>query len=44
MQVLCRVKEGEENQMRSPLENYIVIPALKAQARLSSCEALVESI
>ncbi len=41
-----RVKESEseEDQMRSPLENYLVILALKAQVRLSSCEVLVESI
>ncbi len=43
---LCRIKESgnEGNHMRSPLENYLVILALKAQVRLSSCEVLVESI
>jgi hypothetical protein len=41
---LRRVKENEENQMRSPLENYLVMLALKAQVRLSSCGVLVESI
>lgn len=42
----CRLKESgrEGNQMRSPLENYLVILALKAQARLSSCGVLVENI
>ncbi|MHC4139376.1 MAG: hypothetical protein ACYSR1_05920 [Planctomycetota bacterium] len=44
MQVLCRVKESEENQTRSPLENYLVLLALKEQARLSSCSVFVESI
>jgi len=28
---LSRVKESEENQMRSPLENYLVLLPLKAQ-------------
>ncbi len=41
---LSRVKESEENQMRSPLENYLVLLPLKAQVRLSSCGVLVESI
>lgn len=43
---LCRVKESEseEDQMRTPLENYLVILPLKAQVRLSSCGVLVESI
>lgn len=43
---LCRIKEsgGKGNHMRSPLENYLVILALKAQVRLSSCGVLVESI
>jgi len=43
---LCRIKESEsdEDQMRSPLENYLVILALKAQVRLSSCGVLVRSI
>ena len=40
------IKESgnEGNHMRSPLENYLVILALKAQVRLSSCEVLVESL
>ncbi|MGR3293257.1 MAG: hypothetical protein ACUZ9M_04485 [Candidatus Scalindua sp.] len=43
---LRRVNESEreEDQMRSPLENYLVILPLKAQVRLSSCGVLVESI
>ncbi len=41
---LSRIKESEENQMRSPLENYLVLLPLKAQVRLSSCGVLVESI
>ncbi len=43
---LWRIKESgnEVNHMRSPLENYLVILALKAQVRLSSCEVLVESL
>ena len=41
---LSRVKQSEENQMRSPLENYLVLLPLKAQVRLSSCGVLVESI
>jgi hypothetical protein len=43
---LHRVKESgsEENQMRSPLENYLVILALKPQARISSCGVLAESV
>lgn len=42
---LHRVKESgsEENQMRSPLEHYLVILALKPQARISSCGVLAES-
>lgn len=41
-----RVKESgsEENQMRSPLEHYLVILALKPQVRISSCGVLVESV
>ena len=41
-----RVKESgsEENQMRSPLEHYLVILALKPQARISSCTVWVESV
>ncbi|HDY67809.1 MAG: hypothetical protein JYX80_07605 [Candidatus Scalindua sediminis] len=41
-----RVKESGsgENQMRSPLENYLVILALKPQARISSCTVWVESV
>ncbi|MFQ5965851.1 MAG: hypothetical protein ACE5KZ_16390, partial [Candidatus Scalinduaceae bacterium] len=36
---LHRAKESgsEENQMRSPLEHYLVILAIKQQARISSC-------
>ncbi len=43
---LNRVKEGEneEGQMRSPLEHYLVILALKPQARISSCGVMAESI
>jgi YD repeat-containing protein len=43
---LWRIKESgnEGNHMRSPLENYLVILALKAQVRLSSCEVLEESL
>jgi hypothetical protein len=41
-----RVKESgnEENRMRSPLEHYLVILALKPQARISSCGVMAESI
>ncbi len=40
------VKESgsEENQMRSPLEHYLVILVLKPQVRISSCSVLVESV
>jgi len=43
---LSRVKESgsEENQMRSPLEHYLVILALKPQVRISSCGVLTESV
>ena len=43
---LRRVKESgnEENQMRSPLEHYLVILALKPQARISSCGVLTEDV
>ncbi len=43
---LHRVKESgnEENQLRSPLEHYLVILVLKPQARISSCSVLVESV
>ncbi len=43
---LHRVKESEsgESQMRSPLEHYLVILALKAQVRISSCGVLVEDV
>jgi len=42
---LNRVRESgnEENQMRSPLEHYLVILALKPQVRISSCGVLTES-
>ncbi|MFQ5712995.1 MAG: hypothetical protein ACE5GU_03085 [Candidatus Scalinduaceae bacterium] len=41
-----RVKESGsgENQMRSPLENYLVILAVKPQARISSCAVWTESV
>jgi hypothetical protein len=41
-----RVKESgnEENQMRSPLEHYLVILALKPQVRISSCGVMAESV
>ncbi|MDN3514186.1 MAG: hypothetical protein NG747_07285 [Candidatus Brocadia sp.] len=41
-----RVKEGKsgENEMRSPLEHYLVILALKAQVRISSCGVWVEGV
>lgn len=40
-----RVKESksEGNEIRSPLEHYLIILALKAQARISSCGVWVES-
>ena len=43
---LRRVKESgsEENQMRSPLEHYLVILALKPQVRISSCGVMAESV
>ena len=43
---LHRVKESrsEENQMRSPLEHYLVILALKPQVRISSCGVMAESV
>ena len=43
---LNRVKESgsEENRMRSPLEHYLVILALKPQVRISSCGVLTESV
>ena len=43
---LHRVKESGsgENQMGSPLENYLVILAIKPQARISSCGVLAESV
>lgn len=43
---LHRVKESgnEENQMRSPLEHYLVILALKPQARISSCGVMAEDV
>lgn len=43
---LNRVRESgnEENQMRSPLEHYLVILALKPQARISSCGVVAEDV
>ncbi|MDO8140210.1 MAG: hypothetical protein Q6358_01810 [Candidatus Brocadiales bacterium] len=43
---LRRDKESksEENQMRSPLEHYLIILALKTQARISSCGVRVEDV
>ncbi|MGR3302990.1 MAG: hypothetical protein ACUZ8I_10870 [Candidatus Scalindua sp.] len=43
---LHRVKESgnEENLMRSPLEHYLVILALKPQVRISSCGVMVEDV
>jgi hypothetical protein len=43
---LHRVKESGsgENRMRSPLEHYLVILALKPQARISSCGVRAESV
>ncbi len=41
-----RVKESknEEDLMRSPLEHYLVILALKPQVRISSCGVMAESV
>ncbi len=43
---LSRVKEGEneEDQMRSPLDHYIVILALKPQVQISSCGVITEDV
>ncbi len=43
---LQRVKESESKEyvMRSPLEHYIIILALKAQVRISSCGVHAESV
>jgi len=43
---LCRIKESksEENQMRLPLEHYVIILALKAQVRISSCGVWTEDV
>ena len=43
---LNRVKESknEEDLMRSPLEHYLVILALKPQVRISSCGVMAESV
>ncbi len=43
---LNRIKEGsrEADQLRSPLEHYLVILTMKAQVRISSCNVQVESI
>ena len=43
---LRRVKERKrgENEMRSPLEHYLIILALKAQARISSCGVWAEDV
>ena len=36
--------KSEKNQMRSPLEHYLVILAIKPQARISSCGVRAESV
>lgn len=36
--------KGGENQMRSPLDHYLILLALKAQVRISSCEVWIESV
>ncbi|HHT9111253.1 MAG TPA: hypothetical protein ACFYDZ_08875, partial [Candidatus Brocadiaceae bacterium] len=43
---LRRDKEGkgEETEMRSPLDHYLIILALKAQVRISSCGVWVEDV
>lgn len=43
---LRRVKEGKrgENETRSPLDHYLVILALKAQVRISSCGVWAENL
>jgi len=43
---LRRVKESnrEENELRSPLEHYLIILALKAQVRISSCGVWAEDV
>ncbi len=43
---LRRVKESKsgENELRSPLEHYLIILALKAQARISSCGVWAEDV
>lgn len=43
---LRRDKESksEETEMRSPLEHYVIILALKAQVRISSCGVWVENV
>lgn len=43
---LRRVKESKsgENEVRSPLDHYLVILALKAQARISSCGVWAEDV
>lgn len=43
---LRRVEKGrrEENELRSPLEHYLIILALKAQVRISSCGVWAENV
>ncbi|MGR3318159.1 MAG: hypothetical protein ACUZ8O_06725, partial [Candidatus Anammoxibacter sp.] len=41
---LQQVKDSGEDRMRSPLEHYIVILALKPQARIASCGVWTESV
>ena len=43
---LRRVKESKsgENEMRSPLEHYLIILTLKAQVRISSCGVWAEDV
>ncbi len=43
---LRRVKESKrgENELRSPLEHYLIILALKAQVRISSCGVWAEDV
>ncbi len=43
---LRKVEKGrrEENELRSPLEHYLIILALKAQVRISSCGVWTEDV
>ena len=41
---LVKESGNEENQMRSPLDHYLIILVLKPQARISSCSVMVESV